>query len=67
MGMTVQLGLWLRHVCSVVRPILSKVMEYYSMAAPIYAGWSIDTDIHYETATKCSSMKSPSMDLVSSN
>jgi hypothetical protein len=63
MGMTVQLGLWLRHVCSVVRPILSKVMEYHSMAAPIYAGWSIDTDIHYETATKYSPMKSPSMDL----
>jgi hypothetical protein len=38
-------------------------MEYYSMAAPIYAGWSIDTDIHYETATKCSPMKSPSGDL----
>ena len=54
MGIAVQLGLWVRHVCSVVRPIVSKVMEYYSMAAPIYAGWSIDTDIYYETATKCS-------------
>jgi hypothetical protein len=63
MGMTVQLGLWLRHVCSVVRPILSKVMEYYSMAAPIYAGWSIDTYIHYETATKYLPMNSPSRDL----
>jgi hypothetical protein len=58
MGTAVQLGLWVRHVCSVVRPIVSKVMEYYSMAAPIYAGWSIDTDIYYETATKCSITKS---------
>jgi hypothetical protein len=58
MGIAVQLGLWVRHVCSVVRPIVSKVMEYYSMAAPIYAGWSIDTDIYYETATKCSITKS---------
>jgi hypothetical protein len=65
MGMTVQLGLWLRHVCSVVRPILSKVMEYYSMAAPIYASWSIDTDIHYETVTKYSTMKSSSKDIYS--
>jgi hypothetical protein len=63
MEMTVQLDLWLRHVCSAVRPILSKVMEYYSMAAPIYAGWSIDTDIHYETATKYSPLKGPSRDL----
>jgi hypothetical protein len=53
MGIAVQLGLWVRHVCSVVRPIVSKFMEYYSMAAPIYAGWSIDTDIYSETATKC--------------
>jgi hypothetical protein len=58
MGIAVQLGLWVKHVCSVVRPIVSKVMEYYSMAAPIYAGWSIDTDIYYETATKCSITKS---------
>jgi hypothetical protein len=58
MGIAVQLGLWVRHVCSVVRPIVSKVMEYYSMAAPIYAGCSIDTDIYYETATKCSITKS---------
>jgi hypothetical protein len=58
MGTAVLLGLWVRHVCSVVRPIVSKVMEYYSMAAPIYAGWSIDTDIYYETATKCSITKS---------
>jgi hypothetical protein len=58
MGIAVQLGLWVKHVCSVVRPIVSKVMEYYSMAAPIYAGWSIDTDIYYKTATKCSITKS---------
>jgi hypothetical protein len=65
MGMTVQLGLWLRHVCSVVRPLMSKVMEYYSMAAPIYVGWSIDTDIHYKIATEYSTMKSSSRDLYS--
>ena len=56
MGIIVRLGLWLRHLSSVVRPLVPKVMEYYSMSAPIYAGWSIDTDIYYKIATKYSIM-----------
>jgi hypothetical protein len=42
------LGVWLRHWCSVVSTLLPKVLEYSSMATPIYAGWSIDTDSYYE-------------------
>jgi hypothetical protein len=64
MGIIVRLGLWLRHLSSVVRPLVPKVMEYYSMAAPIYAGWSIETDIYYETATRYSIMRKSSKALV---
>ncbi len=54
MGIIVRIGLLVRHVSSVVKQLVPKVMEYYSMAAPVYAGWSIDTDIYYETTTKYS-------------
>jgi hypothetical protein len=32
----------------VVGTLVPKVMEYSSMAAPIYASWGFDTDIYYE-------------------
>jgi hypothetical protein len=63
-GIIVRLGLWLRHLSSVVRPLVPKVMEYYSMAAPVYAGWSTDTDIYYETTTKYSIMMNSSKSFV---
>jgi hypothetical protein len=28
--------------------LVPKVMEYSSMAAPIYASWGFDTDIYYK-------------------
>lgn len=62
-GNIVRLGLWLRHLSSIVRALVPKVMECYSVAASIYAGWSIDTDIHYETATKYSIMNSSPRDV----
>ena len=64
MGIIVRIVLWLRHLSSVVRPLVPKVMEYYSMAAPINAGWSIDTDIYYETTTKYSIMMNSSKSFV---
>jgi hypothetical protein len=44
----VRLGVWLRHLRIVVSTLVPKVMEYFSMAAPIYASWAIDADIYYE-------------------
>jgi hypothetical protein len=43
-----RVGVWLRHLCIVARTFATKVMEYSSMAIPIYASWGIDTDIYYE-------------------
>jgi hypothetical protein len=44
----VQLGVWLRHLPIVISTIVSNLMEYCGMAAPIYASWGFDTDIYYE-------------------
>ena len=43
-----QLGACRRYLRVVVRTLVPKVMEYSSMAAPIYASWGFDTDIYYE-------------------
>ena len=43
-----QLGVWRRYLRIVVSTLVPKVMEYSSMAAPIYASWGFDTDIYYE-------------------
>jgi hypothetical protein len=40
-----RVGVWLRHLCIVVCAFATKVMEYSSMAIPIYASWRIDTQI----------------------
>jgi hypothetical protein len=44
----VRLGMWRRHIGIVICTLVTKVMEYSSMAAPIHASWGIDTDIYYE-------------------
>jgi hypothetical protein len=44
----VRLGIWRRHIAIVICTLITKVMEYSSMAAPIYASWGIDIDIYYE-------------------
>jgi hypothetical protein len=44
----VRLGIWRRHIGIVIRTSITKVMEYSSMAAPIYASWGIDTDMYRE-------------------
>ena len=38
----------MRQVCIVVSTLVPKIMEYSSMAAPIYATWGIDVDTCYE-------------------
>ena len=43
-----QLGACRRYLRVVVSTLVPKVMEYSSMAAPIYASWGSDTDIYYE-------------------
>ena len=43
-----QLGACRRYLRVVVSTLVPKVMEYSSMAAPIYASWGFDTDIYYE-------------------
>ena len=48
MGIIFRLGIWLRHLCIVVSTLVPKVLEYSSMAAPIYASWGIDTDTYYK-------------------
>jgi hypothetical protein len=48
MGIIFRLGVWLRHLRIVVSTLVPKVLEYSSMAAPIYASWGIDTNIYYE-------------------
>ena len=47
MGIIFRLGIWLRHLRVIVSTLVPKVMEYSSMAAPIYASWGFDTDIYY--------------------
>jgi hypothetical protein len=47
MGIIFRPGVWLRHLRTVVSTLLPKVLEYSSMAAPIYASWDIDTDTYY--------------------
>jgi hypothetical protein len=44
----IRLGVWLRHLCIVVSTFVSNLMEYFSIAAPMYDSWGIDTDIYYE-------------------
>jgi hypothetical protein len=44
----VRLGVWLRHLSIIANILVREVMEYSSMAAPIYASWGIDTNIYYE-------------------
>ena len=48
MGIIFRLCVWLRRVRVIVSTSVPKVMEYSSMAAPIYASWGIDTAIYYE-------------------
>ena len=48
MRIMIRLGVWLRHLCIVVSTFVSNLMEYFSIAAPIYDSWGIDTDIYYE-------------------
>jgi hypothetical protein len=43
-----QLGACRRYLRVVVSTLVPKVMEYSSMAAPIYASWGFDTDIYYD-------------------
>jgi hypothetical protein len=47
MGIIFRLGVRLRHLRIVISTLIPKVLEYSSMAAPIYASWGIDTDIYY--------------------
>jgi hypothetical protein len=47
MGIIFRLGVWLRYLRIVVSTVVPKVLEYSSMAAPIYASWGIDTDTYY--------------------
>ena len=42
-----RLGVWLRRVRLIVSTSVPKVMEYSSMAAPIYASWGICTDTYH--------------------
>jgi hypothetical protein len=48
MGIIFRLGVWLRRVRVIVSTFVPKVLEYSSMAAPIYASWGICTDTYYE-------------------
>jgi hypothetical protein len=41
-----QLDACWRYLRVVVSTLVPKVMEYSSMAAPIYASWGFDTDIY---------------------
>jgi hypothetical protein len=43
MGIIFQPSVWIRYFCIVVGTLLPKVLEYSSMAAPVYASWGIDT------------------------
>jgi hypothetical protein len=43
MGIIFRPSVWLRHFCIAVGTLLPKVLEYSSMAAPVYASWGIDT------------------------
>ena len=45
---TARLTILVRQVCIVVSTLVPKIMEYSSMAAPIYATWGIDADTCYE-------------------
>ena len=40
MRIIIRLGVWLRHLCIVVSTFVSNLMEYSSIAAPIYA-WDV--------------------------
>jgi hypothetical protein len=48
MAMRVPLDMWHRQMRIVVWTLLTKAMEYSSMAAPIYASWATDLDIYHE-------------------
>jgi hypothetical protein len=48
MAIRVRVGIWRKHMSIVVCTLVTKVMEYSSMAAPIYASWGIDLDIYFE-------------------
>jgi hypothetical protein len=38
---------WLTHLRIVVSTLVSNLMEYSSIAAPVYASFGIDRDIYY--------------------
>ena len=42
-----RLGIWCRNVAIVCFILITKIMEYSSMAAPIYASWGIELDTYY--------------------
>jgi hypothetical protein len=49
MMILLRLVVWLKHLRIVVSTFVSNLMEYSSIAAPIYyASWDIDTGIYYE-------------------
>jgi len=48
MRRTARLSIRVRQLCIVVSTLVPKIMEYSSMAAPIYATWGIDADTYYE-------------------
>jgi hypothetical protein len=48
MAMKVPLDVWHRQMRIVIRTLLTKAMEYSSMAAPIYASWATGLDIYHE-------------------
>jgi hypothetical protein len=48
MAIRVRVGIWRKYMRIVVCTLVTKVMEYSSMAAPIYASWTIDLDFYYE-------------------
>jgi len=48
MAIRVPLDMWQRQMRIVVCTLLTKAMEYSSMAAQIYASWATDLDIYCE-------------------
>jgi hypothetical protein len=48
MGIIFRLPVWLRRLRVTVSILVPKVLEYSSMAAPIYASWGIDINTYHE-------------------
>ena len=44
----VKVTAWLTHIHIVITTWIANLVEYASLAAPIYASWSIDTDTYFE-------------------